>query len=70
MPYLAKTFTGKDMEKENQSFVGPHFSEEALKSADRMEWWASEFLDQGPDWNEWRLFKEEEFLSAIRKAGF
>ena len=70
MPYLEDTYTSEEKIKDRNSFCDLNFSKELLEKADRLEWWASSFLDPGPDWNEWRLYQKDKLLGTVRIDGF
>lgn len=70
MPYLQDIYQTSESIKSRNHFFDLNFSEELLEKADRLEWWASSFLDPGPDWNEWKLYHQDELLDSKIVDGY
>ena len=47
---------------------GPHFNEEQINAAQRLEVWASSFSDLGPDYTQWKLINEKRQIIAEQRV--
>jgi hypothetical protein len=49
---------------------GPRFSDEEVDKSDKLEVWGTSFDDEGDDYCEFRLLKENEIISTKRVDGY
>ena len=73
MPYLYQKHEGAEARKTAAEAApfGPGFPKETADQAERLEIWASEFSEPGPDYCEFRLFGAQgQSLGTRRQAGY
>jgi hypothetical protein len=68
--YLYQTITENVKAAALGNIGGPLFSEEQAARADKMEIWASEFTEPGPDYCLFRLFEKEVQIGTKRQNGY
>ena len=75
--YKSETYNDKARVVDIISFCGtkvPYTTPEEKKKFndffDRMEVWSSSFTDPGPDYNEFRFFKDDKLVKTITRDGY
>jgi hypothetical protein len=54
----------------SQPPFGAGFTKDQVTDADYLEHWGSSFNDKGPDFNEFRLFKNDELIETKTVQGY
>jgi len=72
MPHPIDEFTGDKLvpAATEPAPFGPGFTPGEVSEATRMEVWGSSFKDDGDDYCEFRLFKDNELIATRRVEGY